>query len=123
MFVVSTLMRARAEGHARARTRSTVSGCWLVCHASWLSDGDTAVVIEPARLSEIVPIITEAYELSPRERDITQLIARGVGTADIAEQLILSAHTVRDYVKVIFDKVGVYAPVHLDSEGHERVAS
>jgi hypothetical protein len=85
MVVISTLMRARVEGRARARMRSRASGRWLVCHASPLCGdaGDTAVVIEPARLSEIVPIIAEAYELSPRERDITQLIARGLGTADI----------------------------------------
>jgi hypothetical protein len=59
---------------------------------------------------------------------------RGVGTADIADELYLSAHTVRDYVKAIFEKVGVssrgelarlfaehYAPVHLHG-GVERVA-
>ena len=92
-------------------------------------------VFEPAKPSEIVPIITEAYELSPRERDITQLIARGLGTADIADRLHLSAHTVRDHVKAIFDKVRVssrgelvaklfaehYATVHLDPEGLECV--
>jgi DNA-binding CsgD family transcriptional regulator len=139
MVVVSTLMRARAEGRARARMRSSASGRWLVCHASSLhgSLGDTAVVVEPARLPEIVPIIAEAYELSPRERDITQLVARGLGTAEIAEQLILSPHTVRDYVKAIFDKVGVtsrgelvaklfaehYAPLHLEPEGYERITT
>ena len=139
MVVLSTLMGARANGRARARLRSS-SGRWLACHASCLRDaggafGDTAVVIEPAKLSEIVPIITAAYELSPRERDITQLIARGLGTADIADRLLLSAHTVRDHVRAIFDKVRVssrgelvaklfaehYAPVHLDPEGLERV--
>jgi DNA-binding CsgD family transcriptional regulator len=142
MVVVSTLMRARALGDrtARARLRSGASGRWLVCHASCLRDengqiGNTAVVIERARLSEIVPIITEAYELSPRERHITQLVARGLGTADIAARLHISAHTVRDYVKAIFDKVGVssrgelvaklfaehYAPVHLDQRGLDSV--
>lgn len=138
MVVVSTLMRARAEGRARARMRSA-AGRWLVCHASCLRGavGDTAVVIEPAKQSEIVPIIAEAYELAPRERDVTRLIARGLGTAEIARRLHLSGHTVRDYVKAIFDKVGVssrgelvatlfaehYAPVHLDHEALERVGS
>lgn len=137
MVVVSTLVRARAQGRARARMRSA-AGRWLVCHASCLRGavGDTAVVIEPAKLSEIVPIVAQAYELAPRERDVTQLIARGLGTAAIARRLHLSGHTVRDYVKAIFDKVGVssrgelvatlfaehYAPVHLDAEGHERAA-
>jgi DNA-binding CsgD family transcriptional regulator len=92
-------------------------------------------VIERARLSEIVPIIAEAYELSPRERNITQLVARGLGTTDIAARLHLSGYTIRDYLKAVFDKVGVssrgelvaklfaehYAPVHLDPQGLERV--
>ncbi len=67
----------------------------------------TTLVIEPADPSEIAPIIAQAYRLSAREREITQLITRGVGTAQIAARLHLSAHTVRDYVKTIFEKVGV----------------
>jgi len=145
MVVVSTLMRARAiaeerdHGTARARLRSRASGRWLVCHASCMRDVDgnvdnTALVIEPAKGSEIAPLIRQAYALSPREQEITQLIARGVGTAGIAAELHLSTHTVRDYVKAIFEKVRVssrgelvaklfaehYAPIHLDSEQVER---
>jgi DNA-binding NarL/FixJ family response regulator len=81
----------------------------------------------PMPASEVAPIIADAYELSPREREITELIARGLGTADIAAELHLSVYTVRDYVKAVFDKVGAssrgelvaklfaehYAPLHL----------
>lgn len=35
------------------------------------------------------------------------LIARGAGTNEIVDQLILSRHTVRDHIKAIFAKVGV----------------
>src|SRR5205814_748382 len=49
----------------------------------------------------------EAYDLSPRERQITQMIARGLSTGEMAQELYLSPHTVRDYVKSVFDKVGV----------------
>ena len=49
----------------------------------------------------------QAYELTDREQQITRLIARGAATGDIAEELFLSAHTVRDHVKAIFQKVGV----------------
>jgi DNA-binding NarL/FixJ family response regulator len=139
MVVISTMMRARAiaaerdHRSARARMRSNLSDRWLVCHASCLRDadgnaGNTALVIEPAAASEVAPIIAEAYELSPREREITELIARGLRTAEIAAELHLSVYTVRDYVKAVFDKVGAssrgelvaklfaehYAPLHLD---------
>jgi DNA-binding NarL/FixJ family response regulator len=69
--------------------------------------GQTALVIEPARAAEIAPLIVTAYELSGREQEIVQLIARGVATNDIASTLFLSPHTVRDHIKAIFEKVGV----------------
>jgi DNA-binding CsgD family transcriptional regulator len=104
LMVISTV--ARGDG-ARARVR-TSGGRWLVCHASRLHGaGQTVLVIEPAAASEIIPIIAEAYELSLRERQVAQLIARGTGTAEIAGRLHLSPHTVRDYIKALFEKVGV----------------
>jgi DNA-binding NarL/FixJ family response regulator len=99
------------QGVARARTRSR-TGRWLVIHGFTMRDADaadssTAVVIEPAQASEIAPIIVEAYDLFLREQQITRMIARGLPTAEIAQQLYLSQHTVRDYVKSVFEKVGV----------------
>ena len=84
---------------------------WLVIHAAPLrgADEDTiALVIEPAKASEVAPIIVEAYGLTARELDVTRLVARGLKTADIAARLHLSAHTVRDHLKAIFEKVGVH---------------
>ena len=99
------------QGIARVRTQ-TKTGRWLVIHGFPLrgphdAPGRTAVVIEPAKASEIAPLIVEAYDLGPREQQISQMIARGLSTVQIAEQLYLSPHTVRDYVKSIFEKVGV----------------
>ncbi|WP_137994292.1 helix-turn-helix domain-containing protein [Streptomyces vilmorinianum] len=116
-WVQSTAMRARAiaqerdRGQARVRIR-TRTGRWLVCHASCLRQADgtlgaSAVVIEPAKTSEIVPLIVDAYELTDRETEVTQCIARGLPTGEIAEQLHLSPHTVRDHIKAVFEKVGV----------------
>ena len=137
MWLLGTVFSALAataghgDGTARARAR-TRRGTWLVCHASCLDDADgslraIAVVVEPATAAEIAPIIVQAYDLTDREEQITRLIARGASTADIADELFLSAHTVRDHVKAIFAKVGVtsrgelvaklfadwYEPIHL----------
>jgi DNA-binding CsgD family transcriptional regulator len=117
MCMLGTVFRAlavvagRGDGTARSRVR-TRRGTWLVCHASCLHDADSslrsiAVVIEPATAAEIAPIIVQAYDLTDREQQITHLIARGAGTAEIADELFLSPHTVRDHVKAIFAKVGV----------------
>jgi DNA-binding NarL/FixJ family response regulator len=35
------------------------------------------------------------------------MIARGSGTTEIANQLYVSPHTVRDHVEAIFGKIGV----------------
>jgi DNA-binding CsgD family transcriptional regulator len=81
-------------------------------HASCLKGPDgrlapTALTIEPAKSSQIAPIIVEAYSLTPREQEITRAVARGLSNVEIAGELFLSPHTVRDHLKAIFAKVGV----------------
>ena len=102
--------RAATPDEARLRLRDR-SGRWLVLHASVLDsasgDGNVAIVVEPAKSGDLAPIIIEAYGLTLRERDVVRAIARGSSTPDIAAELFLSAHTVRDYIKAVFDKVGV----------------
>jgi DNA-binding CsgD family transcriptional regulator len=93
----------------RIRTRA---GVWLLLHVSFLpasreEDARAVLVIEPARASDVAPLIIEAYGLTDREVEVARMIARGMKTAEIAERLFLSAHTVRDHVKAIFEKVGV----------------
>lgn len=111
LAALAAATRARAAdggGAQRIRMRAR-SGVWLLAHASVLggTDGHVALVIEPAKASEVAPLIIEAYGLTPRELEVTRLIARGMRTGEIAAQLFLSPHTVRDHVKAIFEKVGV----------------
>ncbi|NNH74986.1 helix-turn-helix transcriptional regulator [Nocardia uniformis] len=132
VWILSTAGRARLTGgSARIRIRAT-TGRWLVCHASCLRDGagrggSTALVIEPAKPSEIAALVVAAYELTRRELDVIDLIARGLPTGEIAERLYLSPHTVRDHVKAIFDKVGVTSRgelvAKLFTEFHEPLAA
>jgi DNA-binding CsgD family transcriptional regulator len=90
---------------SRLRTRS---GCWLRMHGSLMQGTDQlALVIEPAKASDVAPLIVEAYGISQRELDVIRMIARGLGTSEIAGKLFLSPHTVRDHVKSVFEKVGV----------------
>ncbi len=101
----------RERGPARVRLRA-LTGRWLSLHASCLRSpsggpGFTAVTIEPAKSSQIAPIIVEAYCLTPREQQITQAVARGLSNQEIAAELFLSSHTVRDHLKAVFAKVGV----------------
>jgi len=46
-------------------------------------------------------------QLSERERDVLRLLARGLSNTDIAQALFLSDGTVKNYVSMIFSKLGV----------------
>jgi DNA-binding NarL/FixJ family response regulator len=99
----------RTDTFARARVR-TVHGSWLTVRGSVLGDGpdySVAVLIEDAQSPELAPLIAHAYGLTDRERRVTELVAKGLSTNDIGQQLHLSAYTVQDHLKSIFDKTGV----------------
>ncbi len=49
----------------------------------------------------------DPYALSRRELQILQLVAAGFDAADIARQLLLSPHTVRNHLKSTYRKLGV----------------
>ena len=107
----TAVLRGRDDGPAATRLRSA-SGRWLVLHASRLrgpdgSPGPTAVTVEPARSEQIAPLMMAAYALTPREQQVTRAVARGLSSQEIAAELFLSPHTVRDHLKAIFLKAGV----------------
>ena len=110
---VATRARSSTEGRgpggalARARVR-TPSATWLTVRGSRLGDEDapTAVTLEPTRPNELAPLIADSYELTRRERAITQLVAQGLATDAIARRVHISRWTVQDHLKAIFEKVG-----------------
>jgi DNA-binding NarL/FixJ family response regulator len=109
--VRNVVTRARfnlASTHIATRVCGT-SGRWLRVTAvpTESGDGHVAVMIEPARPTDLIPILLETYGLTEREVEIVVLLARGLATKEIAAELSVSTHTVRGHVKAIFEKVGV----------------
>jgi DNA-binding NarL/FixJ family response regulator len=45
-------------------------------------------------------------ELTPREREVLQLLAEGLGNKEIARRLRISDHTVKFHVNAILGKLG-----------------
>lgn len=89
----------------------THAGQWLALHASMLTSLDgterVAVVIEAAGAENVASLLLDAYELTPREQDVTELVLRGYSTRQIVNELRISSHTVQDHLKSVFGKFGV----------------
>ena len=105
----TSMASARADlrpARARARTRA---GQWLIVRGSLLVDGpepQVAVMLEVARSAEMAPLIVDAYGFTDSERRVTELVAKGLSTKQIAGLLHLSSYTVQDHLKSIFAKSG-----------------
>ena len=86
------------------------AGTWVVLHGASLVSGTArrvAVIVEPAHPVRIAPLLMSAYGLTEREQHVTRLVLQGNSTAEIAQRLVVSAHTVQQHLKSIFDKTGV----------------
>jgi DNA-binding CsgD family transcriptional regulator len=112
--VLSVAARAArsAEQHGEVAVARVLSrsGTWVVLHGAPLTSGAAsrvAVIVEPAHPARITPLLMSAYGLTERERDVTALVLQGASTAQIADELVVSTHTVQQHLKNIFDKTGV----------------
>ncbi|MCO1656404.1 helix-turn-helix transcriptional regulator [Pseudonocardia humida] len=91
---------------ARARTRT---GRWLTVRGSLMGDGPhapVAIMFDAARPAEMAPLVAGAYGLTDSECRVTELVAQGLSTKQIAGRLHVSAYTVQDHLKSIFAKSG-----------------
>ncbi len=108
---VSTLTKALSvHVDGNGQTTMTVSGSAgpLSFHAAPLkgSDEHISVIVEYPRPIHLTSLVTEAYGLTPRERDVTELVLLGLVTKQIARRLAISEYTVQDHLKSVFAKTG-----------------
>lgn len=113
LHTLAAMVQTNGDQPRRVRVRAA-DGRWLVLHAAPLSSGSgTAVIVEPARSSDIASLLTRAHGLSPREREVALAVARGETTTEMADRLFVSPHTIRDHVKAALAKVGVNSRTEL----------
>jgi DNA-binding CsgD family transcriptional regulator len=122
------LKRASSDGESSpsARVRLT-SGGWLSLHAATLRANPTdattvAVTLALATVAELEPLQLALHDLTPREREVAQLLARGASNEEIARALWISRHTVKDHAKAVYAKLGVASRAELSAKlFHEHI--
>lgn len=117
IYAIATRAAMAAAGERRVphpiRVRlQTSDGRWAVARVASLAHGPKAgegyaITLEAARSEDMVPLLMQAWNLTPREREVARLVIDGLSTDDISAALFISPHTVRDHLKAIFGKVGV----------------
>jgi DNA-binding CsgD family transcriptional regulator len=65
------------------------------------------IVIEPAGFKEMAWLGAGLYGLSPREKEVVDLVVRSASTKHIAATLYISEYTVQKHLSNVFEKVGV----------------
>ena len=114
-----TAEHADAPGEVALARVLTRSGTWLVLHgAALVADGARrcAVIVEPAHPARITSLLMAAYGLTEREQEVTRLVLQGNSTTEIAQRLVVSALTVQQHLKGVFDKTGVRSRRELISQ-------
>jgi DNA-binding CsgD family transcriptional regulator len=95
----------------RLRARS---GRWMTLHASLTEPAserpsETVVVIAASKPEEVAWLNVASYDLTPREEEIVELVARGRSTRQISEALFISEHTVQNHLRSVFEKTEVHS--------------
>ena len=105
---VIAVIRAGARGYVT----KTISGPELVEAIERVAAGDAVFsprlagfVLDAFRAGERIASDTELDELTPREREVLQLIARGYRYKEIAARLSLSVKTVESHVSSVLRKL------------------
>jgi two-component system nitrate/nitrite response regulator NarL len=110
--LVLDAFRAGAQGVlSRQESVETLCKCVRSVHEGqiWANSQQMSLVIQ-ALFSSQEPFPANAQgidELSKREMEVVDSVARGLTNRKIAERLGLSQHTVKNYLFRVFDKLGV----------------
>ncbi|SFK04981.1 regulatory protein, luxR family [Halobacillus dabanensis] len=75
--------------------------------------------LEEPELTSFSDTIKEQANLSPREQEVLNLVIQGLNNREIAEELYISGHTVKNHVTKIFQKLDVPDRAHAISKVYQ----
>ena len=89
---------------------------WSVCRGQvWAGSRELELVLE--MLARALPLhLTNSQRapvLTKREEQVVRLVAAGLTNREISSQLSLSAHTIKNYIFRLYDKLGISNRVEL----------
>ena len=116
--LVIEAFRCGAHGvFCRSGSFQTLCKCILCVYQGqvWASSAELQLVLEA--LVNPVPIescgLPNSRPLSKREEEIAHMVAEGFSNRQISERLVLSEHTIKNYLFRVFEKLGVSTRVEL----------
>jgi DNA-binding NarL/FixJ family response regulator len=113
---VAEMLQAGASGYLQKNCafkhlvnaiRSVIAG------QMYLGPSVTGIVVEGFKQRLPAPQPGEAATLSPKEREVLQLLAEGSSTKEIADHLGISGKTVDTHRQHIMDKLGIHSIAEL----------
>lgn len=66
--------------------------------------------------------VVESVRMTPRERQVVNLIAEGLGNKQIAARLHIATHTVKSHVRNIMEKLTLHTRLQIAAYSHHREA-
>ena len=108
--VAQSALARRSSASAPTVRLRTLGGQWLSVHVTTLpspAGTTTAVVLAPTSPEQLASLLLDAHGLTPAQQRVAALVLRGFSTREIVRELHISAYTVQEHLRAVFDKLGV----------------
>jgi DNA-binding CsgD family transcriptional regulator len=112
IYPAATLARAGAGAEQAHALLRGVDGHWVMIEAALFEgeqDGEIAVTLRAPTPVEILRLLGRIYALTAREVDLVRLLLAGLDTRSVGDRLHISAYTVQDHLKSVFEKTGLHS--------------
>jgi DNA-binding NarL/FixJ family response regulator len=102
---------------SRDRSVEELAKCLEVVHQGqiWAGTNELQIILQAmAKRSHFEPVSATGVKLlTSREAEVAALVAEGLKNREISERMNLSAHTVKNYLYRVYEKLGISSRVEL----------
>ena len=109
---------------SRDRSVEALAKCIEMVHQGqiWAGTNELEIILQAlAKRTHFEPLsATGARLLTSREAEVANLVAEGLRNREISERMKLSAHTVKNYLYRVYEKLGISSRVELTGHVLER---